>query len=890
MSLAPGTKLGPYELRSLLGAGGMGEVYLAKDDRLDRLVAIKILPLHLGSHSERKQRFEREARAIASLNHPNICTVHDVGSKEGNEYLVMEYLEGETLASRLLRGALPFNLVLKHGIEVSDALDAAHRRGIIHRDLKPANIFLTSHGDAKVLDFGLAKFSEELTSSMATVSQARMLTSPGTTVGTVAYMSPEQARGEELDVRTDIFSLGAVLYEMATGRVAFPGKTSAIIFKAILDETPIASSHANPNLPLRLDDIVLKALEKDCDLRYQSAADLRADLKRMKRDSESGRLSAAVSTGGPARSTRNWVLKGAVVGVLVVSVVALTWWISRRGATQSQPAVMAITPFTSYPGSIGAPRFSPDGNQIAFLWDRGEGKGFDLYVKLIGETTPLRLTDAPGEVDGLAWSPDGHRIALLRGGQTPGVFMVSAIGGPEHRLAEVRFPSSANPGLDWSPDGKWLVFADKNAREQAFAIFRVSLDTGERQQLTSPTNPISDQVPFFSPDSSMIAFVRIRASGLSSDVFVVPVLGGESKRVSFLDAILPGLDWSPDGKQIILAVLSREVGDSSLWRVSLTGGGPEKLVQLGSAAVISPTVSRHGNRLAYVQQVLNSNIWQYHLVTPQETSGSRVRLISSTRSESGQQFSPDGRHIAFVSSRSGSAQIWTCAKDGSTQSQLTFMKASDTGTPKWSPDGHWIAFDSTASGIEGVYLISAEGGTPQALVVDSSTNMEPSFSRDGRWVYFASDRSGTDEVWKVPVTGGAVTKVTSHGGRMPVEAPDGKFLYYVRAAGDASSPELAGIWRITTGGGEDTRVLHEEIGEFFWTVSQAGIYFVDDSGPRLKLELLDVERRRRTTVTTLEKPPYCCNPSLAVSPDGHTILYSQLDTFTSDVMLAENFH
>src|SRR5262249_37448370 len=278
MSLSPGTKLGSYEVQLLLGAGGMGEVYRAHDTRLNRVVAIKVLPSDGHRNSEHTQRFEREARAIASLNHPYICTIHDVGSQDGVEYLVMEYLEGETLASCLMRGALPLDRVLKRGIEISDALDAAHRHGIIHRDLKPSNIFLTAHGEAKVLDFGLAKMGSETLQEMPTLTSPARLTSPGTTVGTVSYMSPEQARGEELDVRTDIFSFGAVLYETATGKMAFLGKTAAIVFKAILDESPPPLNRWNPMLPGRLDEIVSKAQEKDRDLRYQSAADLRTDL------------------------------------------------------------------------------------------------------------------------------------------------------------------------------------------------------------------------------------------------------------------------------------------------------------------------------------------------------------------------------------------------------------------------------------------------------------------------------------------------------------------------------------------------------------------------------------------------------------------------------------
>ena len=318
--LAVGTKLWPYVVESLLGAGGMGEVYRARDTRLNRTVAIKVLPQSLSADPVRRQRFEREARAISALQHPNICTLYDIGTQGGTDYLVMEYLEGETLADRLRKGRLTLDQTLRYATEVADALDSAHRRGIVHRDLKPANIFLTTHGEAKVLDFGLAKLDEGNASSDTPdlpVTAPEALTTPGAAMGTVAYMSPEQARGEEIDARTDIFSLGAVLYEIATGKPAFPGKTSAIVFKAILDGTPTPPSQVAPSLPPQLDQIVAKALEKDRDLRYQSAADLRTDLSRLKRDSDSGRLLA----GAVPKPHRLRILLTAVLAVLAIAVI-----------------------------------------------------------------------------------------------------------------------------------------------------------------------------------------------------------------------------------------------------------------------------------------------------------------------------------------------------------------------------------------------------------------------------------------------------------------------------------------------------------------------------------------------------------------------------------------
>jgi eukaryotic-like serine/threonine-protein kinase len=347
MTLTAGTKLGPYEILAPVGAGGMGEVYRARDTRLDRTVAIKILPTRLSDNPDARQRFQREARAISSLQHPNICTLYDVGSENGVDFLVMEYLEGETLQDRLLRGGLPVEQVTRHAMEIADAIDTAHHKGIVHRDLKPSNVFLTRHGEAKILDFGLAQLEQEAGTDLRTATSPANLTSPGTAIGTVAYMSPEQARGDDVDARTDIFSFGALLYETTTGKLAFPGKTSAVIFKAILDQTPAAPSTLNPEVPVRLEEIIFKALEKDRDVRYQSAADMRADLKRLRRDTESASSAIAGRADKKAQTKAWWRTKLAIIAsILAVVALAAVAYFSWPRSNQTIDSI-AVLPFAN---------------------------------------------------------------------------------------------------------------------------------------------------------------------------------------------------------------------------------------------------------------------------------------------------------------------------------------------------------------------------------------------------------------------------------------------------------------------------------------------------------------------------------------------------------------
>jgi serine/threonine protein kinase len=514
-SLGPGSRLGPYEVKAFAAAGGMGEIYEARDTRLDRTVAIKVLPPDVRSDPDRRARFEREAKTIAALNHPHICTLHDIGDNEGTTFLVMEHMVGQTLAERMEKGALPLEQALRTATEIAEGLSAAHRQGVIHRDLKPANVMLTESG-AKLLDFGLAKLTGHgelpAASKVTTEPMQRPLTSQGVIVGTLQYMAPEQVEGKPADARSDIWALGAILYEMLTGKRAFEGNTAAGLIAAILDGEPEPITSVQPLTPPSLDRVVRTCLEKDPDGRLQAASDVARELRRIASDSAIERAPS-----GPIRDGRRGSASGRrrvrrfVLTVIVASLVVAAGLLWQSGGWLA-PAPARLVHVTTAPGAKGFPALSPDGRQVAYVWSSEDGTNLDIWVKQLGSTESRRLTTDPHRENMPCWSPDGSRIAFQRAGgpgRPPSVFLVTALGGDQQKLREVPSPGS---GMAWSPNGRFLAVprgrpADAPAATSAGIYFH-PVPAGDPIRVTSAPVSFTDQYPAFSPDGATLAFVR----------------------------------------------------------------------------------------------------------------------------------------------------------------------------------------------------------------------------------------------------------------------------------------------------------------------------------------------------------------------------------------------
>ena len=895
MKLVSGAKFGHYEIRSKLGEGGMGEVYLAQDTKLDRKVALKILPADLAANQDRMRRFVQEAKAAAALNHPNIAHIYEIGESDGTNFIAMEYVDRETVRHLLSRRQLEFKRSVEFAAQVASGLAAAHKEGVIHRDIKPENLIVASNGNVKILDFGLAKLVEKQrdtagSSELSTVylhSSRGNETTPGLIMGTVSYMSPEQARGEKLDPRTDIFSLGVVLYEMVTGERPFRGKSAVDTLYAIINVEPEPPMQLNSQLPPELSEILDKALAKDAGERYQHSGDFELDLRRFKRALESNSLISSRSQLAAAPSkrkltTNSWI--AGLIGLLLVTVAIGSWLLSRFTMVSNKTVAIervTLTPLTTDGGYEGEPSFSPDGETVAYVSDRTGN--FEIFLKQVSGGPDINLTNNTADDAQPAFSPEGKQIAFvstrsgtssllyygydlpLMGGD---IWIMPALGGSPRRIAEAgNFPS-------WLPDSSGVVYTSGPQRRQK--IFKVPAAGGEPKEIpltfsAGETSPRFLLYPTYSSDKRWILFVV--DSVAAHTIYVVGAEGGVPRRVALGRTPV----WAANSSAIIYT--NDELGKNhSLWQLpfDLVNGkasGDAEPITVGRGHDTQATVSRDGGSIVFAALQVSFNLEgvtfdaEQGRVTGEPkamTDGSDVNYFLSP--------SPDNRSVAFESHRGASSHIWRLDR-GSNRVQLTSDPTYDDHWPRWSPDGRTIAFIRKPSNVgqvnSNVWIMTADGANPQLVIekaayfslswtpdsrglvyfsqVDNQihlfdlfartarrlTNEQdisflPTVSPDGKWLIFQSTLAGNVDIRAAPINGGDSRSVvsTSHQDFHPFVSPSGRWLYF--------QLDHKNIWRVP-GPAQDWRSsAPEKVTNF----PESGLFLEDPQISRDGRELL----------------------------------------------------
>jgi len=888
MALTPGTKLGPYEIQSPLGAGGMGEVYRALDTRLDRTVAVKVLASHLSSSPELKQRMEREGRAISSLNHPHICQLYDIGSQNGTDYLVMEFLEGETLAERLRKGAMPLAEVFKIGIAVAEALAVAHRSGIVHRDLKPGNIMLTA-GGAKLMDFGLAKPLGVQTAALGSGTQPPSftaaatlsgrsplspLTTAGSIVGTIQYMSPEQIEGKEADPRSDIFAFGAVLYEMVAGKRPFAGKSQLSLASSILEFDPAAISTVKPNTPAAFEHVVTTCLQKNPDERFQSALDIKLELQWIAAD----RLAPAVAPATPApshsRERIGWA--AALVATLVLGAAAS---IFLYHPTQTARSIRAVidppekTTLNLTGDSAGPPVLSPDGASVAFAATGADGKTA-LWVR---PTNALEARTLPGTAGAFFpfWSPDSRSLGFFAEGKLK---TIDVSGGS----AQVVCDSVLGRGAAWGP-GDVIVFS----AGPTSALVRVSASGGTPAPITTldAAQHTSHRWPFFLPDGKHFLYLAMNhdPTKVANDMLYYASLDGRENRPLFRsqsNAIYAdGFLLFGRGEQVMAQAFDPASGklsgepqtavtgvmnDASTWHMDASASADGLLIFASGAsgdvqlvwvdrdtkqintiadkltdvqvAVISP----QGDRVAMQINAGATDIWVLDLAR-----GVRTRLTFGPVANTVPIWSPDGMWVAYESPRDGHFNLYRKHSDGSGAEELLLSDDKQVNPCDWSRDGKFLLYSrplSAAGPLRQTWSLPLEGDHKPSLVVERGGNAK--LSPDGRWLAYQSGESGVIQVYVEAFGGGSGKwQVSSNGGNVPRWSKDGKELYYLDPAFSVLAVPVQ-----AAGGAVQLGTPQTLVGN--WTFPSTPLYDVSPDGRKILLARVPQQVSQSVTVVT----------------------------------------
>jgi eukaryotic-like serine/threonine-protein kinase len=860
-----GRTLSHYQIVSPMGAGGMGVVYRATDTRLQRTVALKFLPPFLRNDSPSRERFIREARVIASIDHQNVCPVYEIEEADGFIFIAMACLEGTSLEEKIRTGPISIQRAISIALQAARGLQAAHGKGVVHRDIKPANLMLIDTESAepvvRILDFGVAQWTEKT-----------LLTQEGLRIGTVLYMAPEQAAGSRVDQRADIWSLGVVLYQMLSGRVPFEASTMRETLAVIAGPQPADLRSIRQVAPPEVVSILRKMLEKEPAKRYQTASALISDLESVRHEAARGLI---------ARMTRRAAFRraagiGAIAGLIALSIFLFVHYNGPHSADK-----LRIVPLTYYPGYQQDPAISPDGKEIAFVGQGKNGKNpLEVYVQLIGSTDPLRLTSvSANSADRFpVWDPSSTRIAFLRtrpGERFARILTIPALGSAETDLG---IPSVlATGGLSWSPDGRFLAFAGATGPNEG-AIFELSLldHSVRRRSLPVPSGTIC--CPVYDPSGARLAF--------NNREMQIVVIGPRRGAERVLPAFGTQLSWTADGRALMYSSFGR------LAEVDPVSGSITEPAAATAAGLDIDGISIRGNLMAFVRWTIEHSIWQLTLHRtgdariPKMSAAPAVQLISATRPDDTPQFSPDGEWIAFDSLRSGSPAIWIGRRDGSSLRRLTFLNGF-AGTPRWSPDGQWIAFDfRPPSSKPDIWVVRVAGGETRQLATNMDGANLPSWSNDGRWIYFHS--CSDDQIWKIPSRGGKPVRLTRHGGFEGFESMDGRSLYY------SKTQAHLGIWRIDLSNGNEAPVPElSGTGDYRqWALGGTGIFFVPNDEALSKdaaVRFFDFATRKIVPVATVGRLESAGGGALAVSRDESSLVCVRMDRDTRNIMLAENF-